>query len=145
MSTPLQPIVNEILAGRAPPSPPASPVLTRNDENRAPEPSPATIEPPKKRRKVDLESINTNTDEEVWSMADEEITDALRTRWSSEVYDHFTVSLVRDSSTTPRAIKIVLTSIQNWFESYRAVQLSPATGYQRFTVDVLLLERRLNT
>ncbi|KAK7029174.1 hypothetical protein R3P38DRAFT_2775754 [Favolaschia claudopus] len=87
------PIVNEILAGRAPPSPPASPVLTRNDENRAPEPSPATIEPPKKRRKVDLESINTNTDEEVWSMADEEITDALRTRWSSEVYDHFTVSL----------------------------------------------------
>ncbi|KAK6972269.1 hypothetical protein R3P38DRAFT_3229968 [Favolaschia claudopus] len=56
MSTPLQPIENESLAGRAPPSPPPSPLLSRRDENRAPEPSPATIEPPKKRRKLDPDS-----------------------------------------------------------------------------------------
>ncbi|KAK7021616.1 putative AC transposase [Favolaschia claudopus] len=109
MSTPLQSIQNESLAGRAPPSPPPSPLLTRHDENRAPEPSPATVERPAKRRKVDVDSINNKTDEEVWNFEDSEIIDGLRSKWKSDAYNHFTPSLVRDLSTTPRTIKIVLT------------------------------------
>ncbi|KAK7041092.1 hypothetical protein R3P38DRAFT_2512431 [Favolaschia claudopus] len=109
MSIPLQPLLNETLAGRAPPSPPASPILSRNDQNKAPEPSPATTEPPRKRRKVDFESINNKNDEEVWNLPDSEILDAIRVKWQADVYDHFTPSLVRDLSTTPRSIKIVLT------------------------------------
>ncbi|KAK7015931.1 hypothetical protein R3P38DRAFT_2543185 [Favolaschia claudopus] len=109
MSTPFQPLLNETLAGRAPPSPPASPILSRNDQNRPPEPSPASTEPPSKRRKIDSDNINNKTDEEVWDLPDSDILDALRLKWQADVYDHFTPSLVRDLSTTPRSIKIVLT------------------------------------
>ncbi|KAK6971893.1 putative AC transposase [Favolaschia claudopus] len=109
MSLPLQSIQNDTSTGRAPLSPPPSPVLSRQDENRAPDPSPATVEPPKKRRKVDADSINSKTDEEVWGFEDTDIIAGVRAKWQSEVYDHFTPSIVRDSSKSPHCMKVILT------------------------------------
>ncbi|KAK6992292.1 putative AC transposase [Favolaschia claudopus] len=109
MSLPLQSIQNDTSTGRAPLSPPPSPVLSRQDENRAPDPSPATVEPPKKRRKVDADSINSKTDEEVWGFEDTDIIAGVRAKRQSEVYDHFTPSIVRDSSKSPHCMKVILT------------------------------------
>ncbi|KAF7341582.1 putative AC transposase [Mycena sanguinolenta] len=109
MTTPLQPVDDNNNAGRAPLSPPASPILSRHDENRAPEPTPATTEPPKKRRKVDSEALVNQSDEEVWHLTDEEIIDSLRSKWHSSAYDHYIPSLVRDEKTTPRCIRVILT------------------------------------
>lgn len=35
--------------------------------------------------------------------------ESLRTKWQSNAYSHFIPSLIRDETTTPRSIKIVLT------------------------------------
>ncbi|KAJ7603796.1 hypothetical protein FB45DRAFT_78756 [Roridomyces roridus] len=123
MTSPLQPLLVNTTVGQAPPSPPSSPLLTRQSENRPPEPSPATTEPPKKRRKRNSDALASKSDAEVWNCSDSDIlgacacssvfvwkltsfSESITSKWRSDHYWHYTPSLVRDES--KKQITIVL-------------------------------------
>ncbi|KAK7461760.1 hypothetical protein VKT23_008190 [Stygiomarasmius scandens] len=63
--------------------------------------SPAIIEPPKKRQQI-VENINNKSLGHVWGMKDEDIITAYRNNWTSRAYDHYEVSIVRNTDTTTR-------------------------------------------
>ncbi|KAF8801857.1 hypothetical protein BYT27DRAFT_7113948 [Phlegmacium glaucopus] len=50
---------------------------------------PVLISPIKQCQRQAAPTINRLTDLEVWEMSDEEIVDAARMSWRSEVYDHY--------------------------------------------------------
>ncbi|KAF8813162.1 hypothetical protein BYT27DRAFT_7032861, partial [Phlegmacium glaucopus] len=54
---------------------------------------PVLISPIKRHQRQAAPTINRLTDLEVWEMSDEEIVDAARMLWRSEVYDHYNIGL----------------------------------------------------
>ncbi|KAJ6532464.1 hypothetical protein B0H19DRAFT_449692 [Mycena capillaripes] len=58
--------------------------------------TPATIEPPRKRRKIAAdEPFGTKTDAEVWALSDEEIVEKQFARCTSDTWKHYHISLKR--------------------------------------------------
>ncbi|PPQ87254.1 hypothetical protein CVT24_010096 [Panaeolus cyanescens] len=74
-----------------------SPTLTTSEIEDDISP-PALTSPIKRRFRNESSSLNKLSDEEVWSRSDSDIIAAARGLWRSSVYDHFEVTLRRDTS-----------------------------------------------
>ncbi|KAG8933501.1 hypothetical protein FRC01_008781 [Tulasnella sp. 417] len=61
-------------------------------------------------RKTEVEGDHDMTDQEVWEMADEEIVAAHRKRWQSDVYNHFNITIKRETTDSgSRVIRFAFT------------------------------------